>query len=156
MFGIPYEKVMIQSKLEPAQIITRLKTATSGFSWFKFPPKEKDFVGTVSSDGFRISRNIRNRNSYLPLLIGKIHANSKGAEGSQVVVIMSLHPVVIFLMLALFLYVFLTAAINAGDIEVKIFVCSGVVIFHLAMYLIGFRPEVPRAKKLLQKIFAGK
>jgi hypothetical protein len=152
MFGIPYEKIVIHSKLEPSEIVDRLTAVTSRFLWFKFPPKEKDFVGSVSTDSFKIYRNIRGRNTYLPWLVGKIHTNN---EGSQIVVSMSLHPLSVFVLLAAILYVFGIAFIPSGDIQSIILFCSGVLVFHLVMYLIGFRPEVSRAKKRLKEIFAG-
>jgi hypothetical protein len=113
MFGIPYEKVVIQSKLEPSEIVARLKTVTSRFLWYKFPPRDKDFVGSIFTDGFRMYRNIRGRNTYLPWLIGKIHAND---EGSQIVVII-LHPIAIFLLLGVFLYVFVLLSFQVATLK---------------------------------------
>ena len=80
MFGTPYEEVSFQSELVLAEIVTRLEAATSRFFWFKFPPRDKDFVGSIFAEGFRIFRNIRGRNTYLPWKIGKIHPNSKGSR----------------------------------------------------------------------------
>ncbi len=153
MFGIPYEKVIIQSKLEPSEIVARLKAVTSHFLWYKWPPKDKDFVGTIFPDRFRIHRNIRNRNTYLPLLVGKIHVNN---EGSEIVVTMSLHPIAILVLLGLFSYLFYVNFVPSGDPGAIFVYCSGALIFHLVMYLMGFSPEVSRAKERLQEILADK
>jgi hypothetical protein len=153
MFGIPYEKVIIQSKLEPPEIVDRLKAVTSRFLWYKWPPKDKDFVGTISLDGFRIHRNIRNRNTYLPLLVGKIYVHN---EGSEIVVTMSLHPIAILLLLGLFSYFFYGLFIPDGEAGAILLFCSVAFVFHLVMYLMGFCPEVSRAKERLQEILADK
>ena len=150
MFGIPYEKVTFQSELDQSEIIARLEKATSRFLWYKFPPKEKDFVGTIFTDGFRISRNIRNRNTYLPFLVGKINENE---NGSRIVVTMTLHPIAVLIMAGLFLLTFRGLFIPGGDAGAKLLPFVMIMIFHLVMCLVGFNPEVSRAKKLLQEIF---
>ena len=150
MFGIPYEEITFQSDLDPSEIVARLGKVTARFLWYKFPPKEKDFVGTIFSDGFRIFRNIRNRNTYLPFLLGRINENE---NGSLIVVTMTLHPIAVLIMAGLFLLTFRGLFISGGDAGAKLLPFAMITIFHLVMCLVGFNPEVSRAKKLLQEIF---
>lgn len=149
MFGIPYEKVIFQSELDQSEIFTRLEKTITRPLWFKFPPKEKDFVGTIFQDGFRIYRNIRHQNTYLPTLTGKIR---KSEKGSQIEIVMTLHPVAVLIMAGIFLFTFRVLFIPGGDEGFRFLPLSIAIIFHLGMCLVGFNPEVSRAKKLLQEI----
>jgi hypothetical protein len=150
MFGIPYKKITFQSKLKPSEIVSRLQTVTSRSFWYKWAPKDKDFVGSVSEDSFRIHRNIRNRNTYLPVLTGEVLAEN---EGSQIVVTMSLDPVAILIMLGLLVFVLRIVSSPGGEIGPKILIFVWSLILHLGMYAMGFSPEVARAEERLQGIF---
>jgi len=153
MFGIPYEKVSFQSELDQSEIVVRLGKATSRFLWYKLPSKEKDFVGNIFTGGFRIYRNIRNRNTYLPFLVGKINGNGKG---SQVDVVMTLHPIAVVIMAGIFFFAFRSLFIPSRDEIARFIPFSMAIMFHLAMCLVGFNPEVSRAKELLQDILEVK
>ncbi len=150
MFGIPYKKITFQSKLTPSEILSRLQTVTSRSFWYMWGPKDKDFVGSVSTDGFRIHRNLRNRNTYLPVLSGEVLAENKG---SQIVVTMSLDPVAVLLMLGLLVFVLRIVLSPGGEIGLKLLIFVWSLILHLGMYAMGFAPEVSRAEERFQEIF---
>ena len=149
MYGIPYEKITFQSELTPSEIVAKLKIVTSRFPWHKPRP---EFIGSIFTGGFRIHHNIRNRNSYLPFLIGKIHANN---EGSEIVVIMYAHPLIVLLMLGLFVYVFRIVLTPNFDIGLKILISLMAIFLHFGMYSMGFDSEVSFAKERLQKLFTN-
>ncbi|SRR6266498_1886092 len=153
MFGIPYEKATFHSALNPSEICLRLGLVTSRASWNGWAPKEKDFVGTVHPNGFRIYRNIRNRNTYLPLLTGKISENK---TGSQVDVVITLHPIAIVIMVALFLFALRVLFIPGSDPGANFVPVSMLVLFHLGMCIFGFNPEVSHATTLLREILTTK
>jgi hypothetical protein len=153
LFGVPYKKVTFQSELEPTEIFARLDKVTTRFVWYKFPPREMDFVGRISSNKFLAYRNIRHRNTYLPWLNGKIKVDGKG---SQIIVTMTLHPVAITLLLGIFFYLLHSVITSSGDPKTILLFISGAYIFHLLMYFTGFWPEVSFAEKRLNEIFTGK
>ena len=69
---------------------------------------------------------------------------------------MTLHPVAILIMTGFFLFTFRVLFIPGGDEGARFIPFSMAIIFHLAMCLAGFNPEVSRAKKLLQDILEVK
>jgi hypothetical protein len=106
------------------------------------------FVGTVSKDGFRVYRDIRYRNSFLPIVSGRVEQTS---DGTRVSVAMYLHPLA-----ALFMLFWLSAvAIGAVSAYAKhglagASIPAGMFVFGVALVCGGFFPEAFKAKKLLR------
>jgi hypothetical protein len=100
------------------------------------------FIGTVGDDCFKIRRDIRYRNSFLPMIWGRIIPIQ---PGTHVKVVMYLHPVV-----ALFDLIWFGAIGHALLIDSSS--RSGLLVmflFGVGLTVGGFFPEAFKAKRLL-------
>ena len=113
------------------------------------------FIGKVEEDSFRVRRDIRYRNSFLPLVWGRINSVPMGTHIS---VTMYLHPIVAAFMLFWFFGVgagalaFLNAPL--GKDQWESFVPVGMLVFGVALVFGGFFPEAVKARHLLEQAFA--
>jgi len=103
------------------------------------------FVGYVKEDSFSLKRNIRYRNSFLPLIRGRIVSTE---TGTQVKVTMFMHPVVAVFM-AFWLWFVGSGALAETSMLWLMFT------FGLALTLGGFFPEVIKAKRMLTEAVLG-
>lgn len=112
---------------------------------------EPPFLGKVNDDSFRVRRDIRYRNSFLPLIWGRI---ASGAGGSHLSVTMFLHPFVAAFMAFWFSGVgygawrFLTLPSHAN--KFGSFIPAGMFVFGIALVCGGFFPEALKARRLLE------
>jgi hypothetical protein len=106
-------------------------------------PVTAPFIGSVSDDWFKIHRDIRYRNSFLPMIRGRVTPNG---FGSRVDVTMSLHPLVGLFMIFWLGGVGLSAfAIRSASSVIPV----GMFIFGAALTAAGFFPEAMKAKQLI-------
>ena len=114
------------------------------------------FIGTIEADSFRIRRDIRYRNSFLPLIRGRVTSTPTGA---QIHVTMSLHPaVVVFLLVWVgVLRIPLEAIVRAPSVQDgwAHFVPVGLLLMGLGLVCGGFFPEALKARRILEHAFAG-
>jgi len=150
MIGIPYQRIVFQSQLQPVLAVARLKTDVTERRWLIFLGGDKEFVGHVTSHGFRLFRNVRGRNFYLPWIIGTIQANG---FGSQITIISTVHPAVAVLMVGLLVYAACTVSAHGAGILLTCLTVAAFVLLHLIMCVIGFNPEVERARTRLRELF---
>jgi hypothetical protein len=83
LVALPWRHYEVTSPLNQAQIAAALQAATTLPSrWSGFWPRTQsaDFEGTVTPGGFTISRIIRYRNSFLPVITGHIDTIATGAR----------------------------------------------------------------------------
>jgi hypothetical protein len=124
MILIPFDRRIIASCLKTDAIESRLSQAVeTSLKWYQHR-SEKEFRGHVSENGFRIRRNIRGRNSYLPLIKGKLEPT---ANGTRVILTFTLHPIVLITLAAFIVW----AEILAVSIEKRFN-------FVLLLLFIGF------------------
>ena len=118
----------------------------------KATPDDPPFWGTIDGQSFRIQRDIRYRNSFLPLVRGDVHP---GRFGSEITVTMSLHPFV-----AVFMLVWLSGVgfggwrimfYSHGPGTPNSFIPLGMFLLGIALTLGGFIPEAIKAKRLLEE-----
>ena len=95
---IPYEKFQIDSGLSAADVLQRIKQHTGERTLFSFQSSH-EFSGHVSEREFEITKNISYRNSFLPVIEGKVEQTSTGA---RVTISMRLHLAVICFMFVWF------------------------------------------------------
>ncbi|MFL6233635.1 MAG: hypothetical protein ACJ76N_10920 [Thermoanaerobaculia bacterium] len=88
-------------------------------------------------------RDIDHRNSFLPLVRGRI---DQEPGGSRVSIILYIHPFVAILMLGWLILVGHNAWPPTGDR----FMPAGMFLFGLGMILFGFIPEARKARRLLE------
>ena len=115
----------------------------------RWPAKaSKPFEGTVSPTGFTISRAIRYRNSFLPLINGRFAATP---TGTTVMVTMKLHPLVAVIGILVIMTlgpILLSTLISQFDLGLGLVL----LVIYLAV-LFGFGYEANRAEAQLRQAF---
>jgi hypothetical protein len=153
----PLEKFTIYSSLAPDLVREKLLDVVEPrktFRWHRRHP-DKPYQGEIGEHSFEMMRIINYRNSFLPLIKGRI---SSEPIGSKIEVEMSLHPVVFVFMLVWlgmvgqFGVLLLIATIAEGTFEPAALIPVGMFIFGCLLPLIGFKPEAGRSKKFLQQL----
>jgi hypothetical protein len=154
---VPFYRFQIDVNAPPPVVIERLRSIvrdkpTFGESlrkmWSFGKPVSPPFIGSVQGESFKIRRDIRYRNSFLPIIWGRVTQNGVGA---RVYVTMFIHPIV-----ALFMIFWLGmagfAAVSARSASSMI--PSGMFIFGVALAAGGFIPEAIKAKRLISDAVA--
>jgi hypothetical protein len=118
-----------------------LRTMWSGRS-----PDGPPFIGSVQDYSFRIRRDIRYRNSFLPLVWGHIIPTPTGA---RVIVTMFMHPFTLTFML---FWLAMVGRVALMDKSTSPSIPWGMFIFGIALCTGGFVPEAVKAKRLLSTI----
>lgn len=114
------------------------------------------FLGKVGSGTFRLHRDIRYRNSFLPLVWGRIVPRS---GGSRINVTMLLHPFAALFMIVWF------SGLGYGVVQLwlhrkeavpyAVLVPAAMILFGVALVLVGFIPEAIKAKRLIESAFTN-
>jgi len=150
MFFIPYDEYQTESPLSSQTIRTKLLYAVDTTAKWYQHSSNKAYRGQVTDDEFRIYRNIKGRNTYLPVIKGNFEQK---AEGTKVVIVFSLHPIVLISLLLLtvgaeVLAIYIEKGINFA-------VLFAFVAFHCLMYIIGYLPEKRKAEAFFEEIFGS-
>jgi hypothetical protein len=112
-------------------------------AWRPRDPASPPFIGTVQDDSFRLRRDIRGRNSFLPMVWGRFISTP---TGTRVGVTMFIHPLV-----ALFV-AFWLGMVGHGALtnrSASSVVAWGMVMFMVALVAGSFFPEAIKAKRLI-------
>lgn len=111
--------------------------------WRRDEPSGPPFIGSVGDASFKLRRDIRGRNSFLPLVWGHIIPTETGA---RVNVTMYIHPVV-----ALFMVFWLGSTGSGALTDTSAFhlILWGMFVFGVALTTGGFFPEALKAQRLL-------
>lgn len=155
---LPYQKFVLESPFSPEEARRRLAAEVaplrSGWQWIE--KRVETFEGTVSAEGFEIHRIIRYRNSFLPVIRGRI---SPGMPGSRIEITLQLHIFAVIFSLIWLGFVGPLAGgaalqlLTTGSVEPGAIIPSLMLIFFLLMVIIGFGVEAQKARKLLSRIF---
>ncbi|MCT7970878.1 hypothetical protein [Laspinema olomoucense] len=117
---------------------------------------EKPYQGQIGEHSFKISRIISYRNSFLPQIEGRIHAQAKG---SKIEIQMKLHRAVLIFMCVWLGIVGQAAlmflAVLFEEFHPLFLMPVGMFIFGLVLPLIGFIPEAKKSKQFLMELFQG-
>jgi|BogFormECP03_OM2_1039629.scaffolds.fasta_scaffold04656_2 hypothetical protein len=111
--------------------------------WRRDQPPSPPFIGSIEYNAFKLRRDIRYRNSFLPIIRGRILPIDLG---TRVNVIMHLHPFV-----ALFM-TFWLGAVGYGlivDSSTSRLPLALMFLFGIVLIAGGFVPEALKAKRLL-------
>jgi hypothetical protein len=113
------------------------------------PENAPPFIGKVEGNEFRIYRDIRYRNSFLPRVYGKVVSSLSGA---QIDVTMTLHPAVTVFILFWLGVVGFGAAVTAAHSNLQAaLIPLGMFVFGVTLTLVGFFPEALKARRLLEQ-----
>jgi hypothetical protein len=148
---VPFCRFQIDVDAPPQVVVERLRSIvrdkpTFGESlrrmWPFGNPVGAPFIGSVQDESFKFRRDIRYRNSLLPMLWGRVAPNGVGA---RVYVTMFIHPLVAFFM------IFWLGIVGYGAVSVpsaSSVIPSGMFIFGIALRVGAFIPEAIKAKRL--------
>jgi len=151
-------RFQIRSDLSAQAVLERIRTLArerpgfgqslkESFGWGKggSPP----FIGRVEGNCFKLYRDIRYRNSFLPRIRGHVNPYR---DGSNIEVTMYLHPLVLVFML------FWLGFVGAGAVATlghgkgdHALVPLGMLVFGVALTLGGFYPEALKARRILEE-----
>jgi hypothetical protein len=149
---VPFYRFQVDVDAPPHVVAERLRaivrnkpTFSESFrKWSCFgDPVTVPFIGTVQDDSFKIRRDIRYRNSFLPTIRGHITPIGVGA---RVGVTMYIHPFVAAFMIVWFSVVF--RAISTRS-TLSILIPGGMLLFFVVLTVVGFIPEAIKAKNLI-------
>jgi hypothetical protein len=156
---IPHHQFEIQSPLSPQAALEALKAHVEPRAMFRvslWPSSKNDyrFHGDVSAEGFRISRIIGYRNSFLPEVIG--HFRRSGAR-SAIGVEMKLHSTVILLLIAIMIpFLFMIGALLYEPEAVGLLSLTLLPALAYGMVLWGFWFEAEKQERVLRDIFQAR
>jgi hypothetical protein len=157
---MPFYRFHIESPLPKQTVLQRIRTLVREKPGFWQTIKESFgghpdgcplFIGKVEGDAFRMYRDIRYRNSFLPQLRGSVVSTSRG---SRVLITMYLHPLV-----AVFVLFWLgavgtgaLASFNAqnGNIGPAL-IPAGMFLFGIVLTVGSFYPEAFKARRLFEQ-----
>ena len=157
---LPYQRLVFESQFSKEEIIRRLiaEVASRRISFGIFENRREKFEGEVSENGFKISRIIRYRNSFRPVIEGEFSSLVKGV---RIDVRLRLHTMVMIFSL-LWLGFGLVAAgavifqiISTGGFASGMFIPFGMLLFYFLLMTLAFGVEANKAGKLLSEIFAA-
>lgn len=150
---MPFYRFEIEVNAPPPAVVERLRRIVRGKLSFReslrqsFPFNQAEgalFIGSVMDDCFKMRRNIRYRNSFLPIIRGRI---ASYGVGTRVSVTMFLHPIVAIFMI-FWLGMIASVAVShptASPIQ------WGMLAFGIALSVGGFIPEVIKARRLISE-----
>lgn len=158
MAFIPYEHLEIQTSLALDEAVAGISKIVEPKKLFRNPFNRNHaaFQGEVRPDGFKISRIIHYRNSFLPTVNGRFEPSS---VGTRVAVTMTLHPSVIafgvlwFGMVGLFGGAFLLAALTARQFDPAMLIPVGMFVFGYLLFTLSFKWEARKARATLIELF---
>ena len=149
---LPWRHFAIETTLAPEEVEATLLEHLGA---------DKGWNGTVGEGTFSIGRRIGYKNSFLPLVTGRIEPlHPDRAAGARVHVRMSMHVAVrIFMAVwigfaSLLASAFVVIALKApGPLDLAQLAPLGFPLLGLALMLGGFAPEARRAETFLRSIF---
>lgn len=154
---MPLYKFTIDSQLAASEVSARLKGLIREKPRFwpdikgllRFTPKyTPPFYGEVEGNTFSLRRDIRYRNSFLPLIRGEFVSS---AHGTQIKVAMNLHPLVIVFMVVWLGFAATGAISLAADKGITpALIPIGMCLFAIALTFVGFIPEAIKARRILE------
>jgi hypothetical protein len=153
----PHHRFEIQSALSPSAAIAALKPLVEPRRMFRIvlpnAANERRFQGDVGADSFEISRIIGYRNSFLPLVSGRLHG---AGSRSTISVEMKIHPLALVLMIVIAAAMLLVAGTLAfaGEALALIPVLVMPTLFY-GIVLWAFWFEADKQERTLREIFNG-
>lgn len=164
---VPIEKYTIQTNLSEEEVLLRLRKIIGNpdrrfqFSFMGIDLKKHsnasfDYEGTISDNTFKISRVIRYRNSFLPVIKGTV---SSFVNKTEIHISMKMHLVVTIFMIfwlsltgiiASFILIILLQSLisfNFRGLGFPMLIPVMMFLFGYLMMLFGFKYEARKAKK---------
>ncbi len=161
LIALPWRRYEILTHMPPAEALAAISRVTGARGSLRHPVwrRSGDFEGTVGPDGFEINRVIRYRNSFVPMITGKIAS----APGGTLITI-SMRPwwfasvFWLFWMgfVAVFLVVMLLPKSDQHSQPMGALVALGMLAFGYLVCSVGFGLEARWARQILEKLLTGR
>ena len=154
----PYDSFEIDTQMTAEAIAAVLNDRIEPTKWFRWLEDHKTFQGTITRDGFKITRIINYRNSFLPIISGFLHP---GPSGISVAIRMRLHPIITAFMfvwfgVALGIVAFIAALFGRQTEEhLVLLIPFGMLFFGWALMSGVFWFEAKKTKPILIEMFNG-
>ena len=148
---MPFYRFEMEVNAQPPAVVERLRLIVRGKLSFRESFRQSlpfnraegaPFIGSVLDDSFKMQRNIRYRNSFLPMIRGRI---APYGVGTRVSVTMFLHPVVVIFMI---FWLSMVASVAFSHPTLSL-IPWGMLAFGIALPVGGFIPEAVKAKRLI-------
>ncbi len=156
---IPYDSFEIATGLSPSQITFTLNGNIEPTKWLRRSRDHKMFQGSITQNGFVVTRIIHYRNSFLPIIRGTFKSSSSGVV---IAIKMRPHHCVTAFMCVWF------GGVGMGIIAMStaffahdkarypaLLLVLAMFIFGWALVSGGFWFEVNKSKQILLEIFKG-
>lgn len=153
----PWRKFEIMSYLPAEKAIVAIQNATEPRRWFRSPfGARREFEGTVGNDTFKISRIIRYRNSFLPVIEGRVESIGNASRVSITMRPFWFVSAFLAIWIAFFACFLVIATLNRGPIsDSRSFaVFAGFASFGYLLASISFGIEARRARRSLERLLA--
>ena len=149
----------LSSPKPPEAVLQILRANTSARPpslWFPSNVREC-FNGTIADNTFRLQRNIQYRNSFLPVIRGRVDPTE---TGSEIHLKMSIPPLVIVFMAVWFAFVVLACLATIfgtifGDSPFPLLgrlLPWGMLLFGILLAVVPFRIEAQKAQEKLESL----
>ncbi len=158
---LPYDAFIIETNTSVPRLMETLQEHVEPRKWIRWgwSRDHKPFQGEVTEEGFKTSRVIHYRNSFLPYLAGKFE---QGPLGTAVRVKMQLHPFVILFgiiwvgFVAQFFLLGLRGVWNNPEATREIggflLIPLGMLLFFYLLTTLAFKYEARKARRALDEI----
>ena len=153
----PYDSFEIRTQLSAESIAAALNEHIEPKKWLRLSRNHKAFEGTFTSDGFKVTRILHYRNSFLPVITGSFRPKP---PGTNIVIRMRLHPFVSAFMcfwfggVAIGAVAALTAMFTGRTADPPpLLIPFGMLLFGWALVSGSFWFEAKKAESLLLDMF---
>jgi hypothetical protein len=152
------EEYVLYSNLSAQEALARLSHVIQPYQWLKFSPSEAPYEGDIMDNHFSIRRVIHYRNSFRPVIEGRIEVHEMGsaihirmrlASAAAIIYSLTILFILCFASACLFEY-FSQNEINWNGIVVVGFVGIG----SYVICLHGFAREMLISKRFLVQVFS--
>lgn len=157
---IPYDSFEIVSGLSASDIVAVLNDNIEPTKWVRFSRDHKVFQGSLTRDGFVVTRIIHYRNSFLPIIRGTFKSDPSGVA---IAIKMRLHHFVTAFMCVWFggvgIGIIAMATAFIADARARhpaMLVPLAMLVFGWALVTGGFWVEAKKSKPILLDIFKGR
>lgn len=156
---LPYDSLDIETSMTLGEAVEKLNSVVKPWTWSSLLKRSDavPFLGNVTSERFKIVRNIHYRNSFLPIIRGRFR---QGHAGIVISVTMSLHPFVMAFMAVWFGGVVLGTIMLIGALlsgktrfEISMLILFALPVGGWAMVYFGFWIEAKKARSILTETF---
>ncbi len=158
MTFLPFETIVIETPLTKEEAISNLTKSIEPEKTFRFLNKSdtKHFEGQLRGNEFEIKRIISYRNSFLPIVKGRLQTIG---TGTRLTVNMRVHVAVMIFMAVWFGFVglfFVVSLLGSEDNGETILLPLGMLLFGYALTMGGYLFESYRTKEILTDITKGR